>query len=73
MICKINFPSEWINASALEKALRGDLEPHGKNSYEVRFLFPIGCKIMVDAAVRLLSLINQLDHCSRRVYIGVEY
>jgi len=72
MICQINFPSEWINASALEKALRGDREPHGKNSYEVRFLFPVGCKIMVDAAVRLLSLINQLDYCSRRVRLEFE-
>lgn len=67
MICQVNFSSDWINASALEEALRGDREPHGKDSYETQFLFPVGCKIMVDAAVRLLSLINQLDHCSRRV------
>ena len=72
MICQVNFSSDWINASALEEALRGDLEPHGKDSYETRFLFPVGCKIMVDAAVRLLSLINQLDHCSRHVRLEFE-
>lgn len=72
MICQVNFPSGWINASTLEDALRGNREPHDKDSYETRFLFPVGCKIMVDAGVRLLSLSNQLDHCSRRVILEFE-
>jgi hypothetical protein len=67
MDCQIEFPSGWINASALEQVLRGGCEPHGADVYEVLFVFPPGCKIMVDAAVRLLSLCNQLDCCVRRV------
>lgn len=29
--------------------------------------FPRGCKLMIDSAVRILSLANQLDFCTRRV------
>jgi hypothetical protein len=72
VICQVNFPSSWINASTLEEALCGEREPHGEDSYEIRFFFPAKCKIMVDAAVRLLSLINQLDHCSRSVRLEFE-
>jgi len=72
VICNVNFPSGWIGASTLEEALRGNREPHGKNSFETRFTFPVGCKIMVDSAIRLLSLVNQLDHCMRRVRLEFE-
>jgi hypothetical protein len=67
MICQIAFPSTWIDASTLESALRSGCTPHGTGVYEVLFRFPTGCKIMVDSAVRLLSLINQLNHSMRRV------
>ena len=67
MHCQIRFPSGWINASALEQTLRRGHEPHGAEVYEVLFVFPTGCKIMVGTAVRLLSLLNQLDCCTCRV------
>ena len=72
MNCNITFPSSWINASALEQVLRGGCEPHEADVYEVLFVFPTGCKIMVNAAVRLLSLCNQLDCCMRRVRLDFE-
>jgi hypothetical protein len=34
--------------------------------------FPPRCKVMVDAAIRLLSLVNQLDRCCRRVRLSFE-
>src|SRR5215510_2437518 len=72
MNCQIRFPPDWINASALEHVLRVGSEPHGADVYEVLLVFPTGCKIMVDAAVRLLSLLNQLDFCTRRVCLDFE-
>lgn len=72
MICKINFPPTWIDASVLEKSLQNGGEPHGMGIYEVLFHFPIGCKIMVDSAVRFLSLCNQLNLSTRRVRIDFE-
>jgi len=49
----------------MERALRAGPAPH-ESSFSV-FRFPVGCKVMIDAAVRLLSLFNQLDLCSRQV------
>jgi hypothetical protein len=72
MNCQITFSSGWINASALEHVLRGGCEPHGADVYEVLFVFPTGCKIMVDTAVRLLSLFNQLDYSTRSVRLDFE-
>jgi hypothetical protein len=64
---KITFPASWIDPSVLEQVLQHGCEPHGKNIFEITFIFPIGCKIMVGTAVRLLSLFNQLDCSARRV------
>lgn len=41
--------------------------PHGPNVFDVDFRFPVGSKVMIDAAIRLLSLANQLALSSRRV------
>lgn len=67
MTCKIDFPAKWINTLVMERALRAGPAPHESSSSEVVFRFPSGCKVMIDAAVRLLSLFNQLDLCSRQV------
>lgn len=72
MNCEIKFSSNWIDASALEDILRGSCDSHGTDVDEVLFVFPMGCKIMVDAAVRLLSLFNQLDCCTHRVRLDFE-
>src|SRR5437879_1708255 len=66
------FHSDWIEASLLEDVLGAGHGPHGARTPDVRFIFPTGCKVMIDAAVKLLSLFNQLDHCCRRVTLEFE-
>lgn len=72
MQCGIDFPAAWIDASRLEAAVRRSGEPHGPGTYEVVFRFPAGCKVMVDAAIRLLSLVNQLSSSTKRVRLLFE-
>lgn len=67
MVCKIEFPAKWINSLVMERALSAGFASQESSSSEVVFRFPAGCKVMIDAAVRLLSLFNQIDLCSRRV------
>ncbi len=68
----VTFPSGWMHASALEESLRAGLSPHESHIPEVRFVFPVGCKVMIDAAVRILSLLNQLDNCCKHVTLEFE-
>ena len=67
MRCEVRFPAQWIDASAVEMAVRQGGHPHGPETYDVEFRFPIGSKLMIDAAIRILSLANQLATTSRRV------
>jgi len=68
--CTVCFPTGWVMASLMENALQAGLAPHESPICEFRF--QSGCKIMIDAAVRLLSLFNQLDLCSHRVVLDFE-
>jgi hypothetical protein len=68
----VTFPSGWMDASALEESLRAGLSPHESQVLEIRFVFPVGCKVMIDAAVRILSLLNQLDNCCKHVTLEFE-
>jgi len=54
--CVVRFPPAWVEISKFERALLNSCGPHDPNTYSVVFDFPVGCKIMVDAATRLLSL-----------------
>jgi hypothetical protein len=67
MQCQISFPPYWVDASRLEVAIRVGGDPHASRVYEVLIRFPVGCKIMIDAAIRLLALANQLALTTRRV------
>lgn len=67
MHCNVHFPATWINADRLETALRASCGPHDSNTREITFHFPVGCKMMIDGAIRLLSLANQLVVSTRRV------
>jgi hypothetical protein len=63
----------WLSSERLEDALRtAPLAPHASDTHEVTFTFPVGCKIIVDAAIRLLSLANQLSLATRRVKMKFE-
>src|SRR5207245_626746 len=66
------FPPTWIDASGLEEILSTVGGPHEAATIDSRFTFPIGCKVMIDAAVRLLSLLNQLDHSCRFATLDFE-
>lgn len=68
----IQLPAHWTNASSLEDVLRSSVSAHESTSPDVRFRIPRGCQLMTDAAVRLLSLFNQLDHATRRVVVEFE-
>ena len=63
----IEFPGTWTDGSQFERVLRNGPAPHECD--EITFRIPAGSKIMIDAAVRLLSLTNQLDYCTRRVLL----
>jgi hypothetical protein len=64
MICCIDLPPLWVTASRLEQAVQRSGRPHREADVLIRF--PPGCKPMIDSAVRILSLANQLDFCTRR-------
>jgi hypothetical protein len=70
--CAVNFAPTWIDAARFEAALKTSLSPHARETREVTFVFPVGCKIMVETAIRLLSLVNQLIFTSRRVSLNFE-
>jgi hypothetical protein len=56
----------------MEAALQRAGDPHGPNTYDVIFRFPVGSKLMIDSAIRILSLTNQLIATSRRVRLIFE-
>jgi hypothetical protein len=59
----VTLPDQWVTAAHFEQALRsgwGIANTLFTRPGNVTFRFPPTCKIMVDAAVRLLSLANQL-------------
>jgi len=56
----------------MEDCLKKGVGPHDHTCYGARFVFPIRCKVMIDAAVRLLSLFNQLDICQKSVQLVFE-
>lgn len=69
MQCQIELPPYWVDASRLETALRHGGNPHESHVSEVVIRFPVSCKLMIDAAIRLLSLANQLDYATHLVHL----
>ena len=72
MQCIVCFPPQWIDITRFERALRNSCGPHHPDTFQVIFEFPVGCKIMVDAGTRLLSLINQLASTTRVVVLDFQ-
>ena len=70
--CVVEFPATWISGDRFESALQGSSGPLAPRTLQVTFRFPVGCKIMVDGAIRLLSLANQLVSSNRRVRLQSE-
>jgi signal transduction histidine kinase len=65
--CKINLPGYWITAGGLEQALKQKQDLLIQDDLPVVVHFHKYCKVMVDAAVRLLSLANQFVAMGRSV------
>lgn len=72
MLCAIDLPPRWVDASRLETAIGIAGHPHGPGVYEVVVRFPRDCKLMIDAAIRLLALANQLAFTTCRVRLEFE-
>ena len=70
--CVVRFPANWVNPSRFEAAMRASCGPHAPNSHDVVFEIPADCKIMIDGAIRLLSLANQLASTTRRTRLRFE-
>lgn len=68
----IRLPSRWVNASILDDSLKFQTAIHGPGVLDVELVFPSGCKVMVDAGTRLLSLVNQAAHAAKRVRLVFE-
>lgn len=63
----VRFPAQWVDASSFERAFRNSCGSNSGDMFGVTFEFPVGCKVMVDTAIRLLSLANQLAFTTQRV------
>src|SRR5436853_3936852 len=69
----VTLPEQWINADKFEQALLRQTAPTSFNgSTAIIFRVPPSCKIMVEAAVRLLSLTNQLAALGGAVTLAFE-
>ncbi len=72
MPCVIDLPARWINPSELEAAVQLPGQPYGQDVFEVEFRFPVGSMLMTNAAIHVLSLVNQLALTSRRVRLAFD-
>jgi len=68
----IQLPRRWINSACLDDSLAFQTAIHGAGVLDVELVFPSGCKVMVDAGTRLLSLVNQAAHAAKRVRLVFE-
>ncbi len=67
MQCSLHLPGKWVDAYHLEAALRKCGDPHNSQFTSIAVHFPEKCKLLIDASIRLLSLLNQLHHCTKAV------
>lgn len=67
MECVIRLPDRWVDAAQLENTLRRCGDPHDARFTGVAVHFPPKCKLIIDASIRLLSLLNQLQLCTKAV------
>jgi hypothetical protein len=71
-IDQICLPACWVDGDLFEKTMRNSPDTLSSKNSKTCFHFPIGCKIMVDAGVKMLSLANQLRHLGKRVALDFE-
>lgn len=67
----VTFPSGWLTADLFEQSLQKSFTVPLDERASILFRFHPSCKVMVDAAVRLLSLTNQL--VARGMHISLAF
>lgn len=72
MRCEVHLPPHWVRSRDLDQALAAANSPLSSSPSCVFFTIPSQCKIMVDTAVRLLSLANQLSYHGSAVTMAFE-
>jgi hypothetical protein len=65
--CEIRLTDRWISGRELDRALLVSGGPHASSFSEVAMHVGPNSGVMVDAAVRVLSLLNQLVLCTKLV------
>lgn len=68
--CEIRLPGIWIDARKLDYPFSGD--PLDPGTESTTFIFSANCKVMVDAAVIILSLANYLASIGQTVQLVFE-
>ncbi len=66
---KIEFDKKWVDRNIFESSLQKAGSPLDFDCTSVVFVIPEGCKILLDAAARLLALCNQLILLNRSVKV----
>lgn len=59
----------WIDGSALDNSIKNAGSPLESDSHSVVFIVHEGCKILLEAAARLLAISNQLAYLGKEVTI----
>ena len=65
--CTLDLPGCWVDALKFERALRRCGDALGMAFTTIVIRIPVGCKMMIDVVIRLLSFCNQLVACTKRV------
>lgn len=65
--CTLELPTGWVNAWTFEKALMRCGDALGGMFTTIIIKIPVGCKLMIDVIIRLLSFCNQAIACTKRV------
>lgn len=60
---------KWITSKLLEESLGDGGDIFDGDHKTIKFVFPQGCKLMIDALARLLSLMNQLAKREKTVIV----
>jgi hypothetical protein len=67
----IEFPPYWVSAEQFENLLVG-WDPHGSKQASQEIRIPASCKLPIQTALKLVSLINQLISCGVRIILNFE-
>ncbi len=65
--CTLELPGNWVDAWKFEKALVRCGDALGPMYSTIIIKVPVGCSLMIDVIIRLLSFCNQASACTKRV------